>query len=196
MILGLTGGYCAGKNAAAALLEARGWTAVDVDRLGHEALAAEAGAVAARFGPGVLAADGRVDRRALGAIVFASRKALADLEAIVHPRMFALLDERLASLGAAGGRACVNAAILYKMPVLARCDLVVEVRAGLAARIRRGRARDGLAPLAVLGRILRQRPLWERRPRGARAPLVLRNDDGAEELERGLDALLARAGLI
>jgi len=107
MIIGLTGGYCAGKNAVAAILERLGWTCIDVDRLGHEAIDLAREAIVARFGPGVLGRDGLVDRKAVASIVFADPAALADQEAIVHPIAIRLLDERIAaaeSVARADGR--------------------------------------------------------------------------------------------
>ena len=97
MLLGLTGGYCVGKNAVAAILEKRGWTCIDVDALGHEAVELARDAIVARFGTGVIGSDGRVDRKAVARIVFADPAALADQEAIVHPVAIRLLDARIAA---------------------------------------------------------------------------------------------------
>jgi len=197
VLIGLTGGYCAGKNAVADLLEGRGWACVDVDRLGHEALALSKEAVVARFGPSVLAPDGSLDRRALGALVFADPRALADHEAIVHPAMFALLDRRVAELrsgGGAGADIVINAAVLYKMPILAACEAVIEVRAPLVARLGRARRRDRLGARAALGRILRQGALWRLRGRAEGRIHLLHNDGDLGALEGGLSRLLARLG--
>ena len=114
MILGLTGGYCAGKSTAAAILKDEGWTIIDVDALGHRALELSASAVADILGPQVLGPDGRPDRRAIGAIVFADPRLLERYEAVVHPAMNALVAEAVAG---AGERACVDAALLYRLPV-------------------------------------------------------------------------------
>ena len=97
MVLGLTGQYCAGKDAVARILERNGFRVIDVDRVGHEVLEERREEVAAAFGPGVRRADGSIDRRALGRIVFADPAALARHEAIVHPAMV----ERVRALAAA-----------------------------------------------------------------------------------------------
>ena len=83
------------------MLAARGAVVVDADRLAREAVAVgTAGfrAVADRFGPGVVAPDGTLDRRALAALVFDDPRALADLNAIVHPPVRAAIADRLAEL--------------------------------------------------------------------------------------------------
>ena len=85
---GLTGGIAAGKSEVARQLAAHGALVIDADVLAREALAPAtpgALAVAERFGEGVLAANGSVDRAALAKLVFSDAAARADLNAIVHP---------------------------------------------------------------------------------------------------------------
>lgn len=192
MILGLTGGYCAGKNLVARLLAGRGWACCDVDVLGHAALERNLNDVAELLGPGILRTDGSPDRREIGRRVFADPALLSRYEAIVHPALFALVDE---VLGETGDRdLCLNAAILYKLPQVARCEAVIEVRSFLPVRIRRGRARDGLPPAAILDRIRRQKPLWERRRDYEGRLYILRNSGSEARLARRLDAVLERLG--
>lgn len=194
MLVGLTGGYCAGKNTVAALLEDRGFLCFDLDKLGHEALGLEETqeAIAWRFGPGALGEDGYLDRRALGRLVFQDPEGLADLEAIIHPAVYRLLRPRLAAALAEGRKVCLNAALLYRMPEAAKCDFVIEVVAPLGARIRRGRRRDGLDTRAILARIRSQRPLWRLRRGLGTKVFFLRNRRGGPELEKGLGRLLER----
>ena len=189
MTIGLTGGYCAGKSSAAAALRGMGWTVIDVDALGHEALARSAGAVAELLGPGALKSDGTPDRRAIGALVFADPALLARYEAIVHPAMNALTAEAVAS---AGDRACVDAAILYRLPIAAACDAIIEVRAPLLSRIARGRSRDGLGVLAILRRIARQRPLRIAGAAYAGKTIVVRNHGGKAAFERAIRTAVGR----
>lgn len=190
MTLGLTGGYCAGKSTAARALASDGWTVIDVDALGHAALAASIDAVAALLGPGARKTDGSPDRRAIGALVFADPALLARYEAVVHPAMNALLDSALAR---AGERACVDAAILYRLPVACRCDAIIEVRAPLLARLARARSRDGLGARAALSRIARQRPLWRAGRAFAARRLVVANRGDPEALARAAVEAASRA---
>ena len=99
--IGLTGAIGCGKSTVAAYLASRGAVVIDADRLardvtgpGEPALTA----IAARFGGDVIDADGRLDRAALGRVVFGDPAALAALEAIVHP---AVRPRILAALEAA-----------------------------------------------------------------------------------------------
>lgn len=97
--IGLTGNIGCGKSAVGAMLQELGAEYVDADRLVHDLLAEGSpivGRVAARFGREVLAPNGAVDRRRLGAIVFADQTALRDLEALLHPAVRAELRRRMA----------------------------------------------------------------------------------------------------
>lgn len=192
--LGLTGGWAAGKNAVAALLEARGWRTVDVDRLGHAALESKATEVAALLGPSVLDDSGRPVRKAIGALVFADPGLLERYEAVVHPAMNALVDAEIARAERDGVPLCLNAAVLYRMPHAARCAAIVEVRAPLCVRLRRGMRRDGLSLRAAFARVRSQRALLALGSRHSAKRLVLRNSGGLDRLGRALDALLARLG--
>src|ERR1700719_3421917 len=97
-LIALTGGIATGKSTVAAMLAARGAAVVDADAVAREVLQPGTPGFARaleRFGEGIRQADGAIDRAALGAIVFADPAARADLEAITHPRIRALMSERV-----------------------------------------------------------------------------------------------------
>jgi len=192
LILGLTGGYCTGKSTAAAFLKAAGWTIVDVDSLGHRALALRAAEVAGLVGPAALKPDGSPDRSAIGRAVFSDPATLRNFEAIVHPVMNALVAEAVAS---AGGKVCVDAALLYRLPVAETCDAIIELRSPLLVRLRRARLRDGHGWRVVLDRIARQAPLKAASARFTAKIIVVRNRGSEAGLERRIRAALLRAAL-
>ncbi len=203
MILGLTGGYCAGKNSAAELLEGWGWSCIDVDKLGHEAMELSKEAILARFGPSAVGADGGLDRRALAAIVFSDPAALADQEAIVHPVARRLLEERIADAEAAAraagreSRVCINAALLHRTDRVGSCDAIIELQAPLPLRLVRGARRDGAGLRAAWRRITRQKGFRAALHAAARAsgrPIIpLCNCRGRAALARSLARSLAQA---
>lgn len=195
MILGLTGRYCAGKDAAARILERKGFRVIDVDRIGHDVLEERGAEVAAAFGSGVRRADGSIDRRALGRIVFADPGALARHEAIVHPAMVERVRAIVAAERAAGRDAAVNAALLCRMGLDRLCDAVLEVRACFPRRFLRGIGRDRLGPVQVLRRMRSQRP--EPRRLNRKTPGVdtytVRNDRATtRRLELSVDRVVDR----
>jgi dephospho-CoA kinase len=87
-LIGLTGGIGSGKSTVALMLAERGAVVIDADRVAHEVYAPGTEGfdlLVERFGPSILDEQGRVDRRRLGTLVFNDSKALADLNAIIHP---------------------------------------------------------------------------------------------------------------
>ncbi len=103
LIIGLTGGIGSGKTAVSDRFAALGVPVIDADRLSRELVAQGQPAlaeIAAAFGPAVLTAAGELDRAALGRRVFADPAARRRLEAILHPRIRAAMQERIATLTA------------------------------------------------------------------------------------------------
>jgi len=198
-VVGLTGGTGAGKSTVAGMLAARGAVVVDVDALGREVLEPGGGAhhgVVARFGEGVRGADGRIDRAALAAIVFADPAALADLEDISHPAINLELDRRLAALPE-------DALVVLDMAILLGSrlgrdlhsgrgyDTVVVVEAPVELRVRRLVELRSMAETDARNRIASQPTDGERR---RVADHVVVNDGDLASLEAQVDALLAELG--
>src|SRR5215211_7818825 len=102
-LIGLTGNIACGKSTVLDLLRQHGAQVLDADRVTHELQAPGQlvyHAIVAEFGPGILSAPaGPIDRRALGAIVFADPAALRRLEQIVHPAVRARIMAWLGSMG-------------------------------------------------------------------------------------------------
>ncbi|MDR2194469.1 MAG: dephospho-CoA kinase [Treponema sp.] len=155
MLIGLTGPYCSGKNYIASLLEQKGFSVLDVDTLGHEAIRREREAITARFGADILAAGtGEIDRKLLGKKVFGNQRELVALEAIVHPVANALTSEWIA---ARRGKNCViNAALLHRSVAFERLDAIIIVKAGFLTRLIRARKRDRLPWLDLIKRFRSQ----------------------------------------
>lgn len=180
--VGLTGGIGAGKSAAlGAFRRAGAWT-LSLDAVAH-ALSGRGGAVrkaAARaFGPGVLAADGSLDRAALARRVFADPRARRRLERAAHPPILREMRRRLAR--ARGPVAVVDAPLLFEAGAQSDFDLTVLVTAGRAERLRRVVRRDGASRAAVARRMRAQ---WPERRRAALADVILPNAGSLRELQR------------
>lgn len=109
-MIGLTGGIGSGKSTVASLLADKGAVVIDADGISREVMApggAAYGPIVERFGPGVVAADGTLDRPGLAEIVFRDRDALKDLEGLTHPAIGRLMAERLAEAAADPARVVV-----------------------------------------------------------------------------------------
>ncbi len=98
LALGLTGGIGAGKSEVAGLLVARGAVLIDADQVARDVVAPGGPAyqpLIDRFGPGIVAEDGTIDRPALAAVAFADDDARADLNGITHPAIgVAMIEAR------------------------------------------------------------------------------------------------------
>lgn len=195
-LIGLTGGIASGKSAVSRMLQAASVPVVDADVLARDAVApgsAALRAIAARFGSGMVTPDGRLDRKALGAVVFSDAAARADLNAIVHPAVAALAQERLDALRAQGARVAVyEVPLLFENGLEHAMDATLLVAAPEDLQVRRMATRDALDEDAARARIAAQMPLAEKR---RRATAVIENDGTLDDLAHRLrDAWRAVTG--
>jgi dephospho-CoA kinase len=113
--VGLTGGIASGKSTVAAMLAELGAVVIDADALAHEVVARGTPGlttVVEEFGEEFLAADGELDRPAMGRVVFNDDQARRRLEAIVHPLVFERIVER-------EEQAPAGAVVVHDLPLLA-----------------------------------------------------------------------------
>lgn len=188
----LTGGIGTGKSTVLGMLETRGLPTIDADVLARQVVApgsAGAEAVRARFGPGVLGADGVVDRRALAAIVFADPQARRDLERIVHPAVYAAIGDWFDRLPPSTRWAVADIPLLFETGRQAEFDRVVVVACTPAEQLRRVMARDGLTEADARGRRDAQWPIADK---VARAHDVIWTTGSLAETERQVDAWIRR----
>jgi dephospho-CoA kinase len=188
-LIGLTGGIASGKSTIAAWLRKAGIPVVDADQLSRDAVAPGSPALARiveRFGDEILLPDGGLDRKKLGAIVFADARARADLNAIVHPEVGALALSRLDELRAAGVPVAVyEVPLLFENHLDQMMDGTLLVAASEPVQLRRLMERDGIDEAAARARMGAQMPLDEKR---RRATAVVENDGSREESARQLRA--------
>jgi dephospho-CoA kinase len=191
-VFGLTGGIGSGKSTVAQLMAARGVAVVDADALAREVVAPGGPAyrdVAAAW-PEAIAADGTVDRKRLGAIVFGDPAARARLEAITHPRIAAAADARLAALAAEGHRlALYEATLLVESGRWREFGGLIVVTASTETQIARAMARDGLSRGQAEARVRAQLPTEEK---VRLATHVIDNDGTRAATEAQVEALLAK----
>jgi dephospho-CoA kinase len=169
---------------------ARGAEYIDADRLVHALMepgTPENERIVARFGPDVQAADGRIDRPRLGAIVFADAAALKDLEAILHPSVRAEIRRRLAASTAP--IFVVDAIKLLEGGLAREMDAVWVVVCPRAEQVRRLVAERGLSAEQAETRISAQGSQEEK---ARQATVVIENGGTLAETERQVDAALAR----
>ena len=166
MIFGITGGTGCGKTTALQAIESLGGVVLDCDAIYHELLKNDPGLLAAieqRF-PGVVE-NGQLQRKKLGAIVFADPQALLDLNAITHAAVKAEVARRLESRPAL---AAIDAIELFDSGLASLCDTTVAVSAPLEDRVKRLMARDNIPEDYARARIAAQKDeAWFREHCGA-----------------------------
>ena len=183
-IVGLTGGIGSGKSTVAAILAGLGARVIDADRIGHDVYRPGTEGfrhVVEAFGSGVVAADGTIDRRALGAIVFADPAALVRLNGLVHPLIAEELARSIAAVRADGfaGPIVIEAAVLLEAGWRGLVDRLWVVSVSRETAIARVAVSRGLGRAEVERRLDAQMPDAGRR---RVADLVIDNDGTPAEL--------------
>jgi dephospho-CoA kinase len=166
--VGLTGGLACGKSFVGEELARLGCLLIQADEIGHQVLSpgGEAYAPAVEeFGPGILTAEGHIDRRRLAAQVFGAPDRLAKLNSMVHPAVFRREDELIAEFATREphGIAVLEAAILIETGSYTRFDRIVLVTCAEEQQVERALRRDGALEADVRARLSRQMPLEEKR---------------------------------
>lgn len=164
LIAGLTGGLASGKSFVAGVLQELGAWVVEADQLGHEVLRPEGSAYAAvveSFGTSILNADGSINRATLGSIVFGNPEALARLNAIVHPAVHQLAQQRFREIGTNAPDAVVIyiAAILVETGGYREFPWLIVTRCTREQQVERAMQRPGATMADVEARLARQLPL-------------------------------------
>lgn len=181
--LGLTGGIASGKSTVAAELARLGAVVVDADALSRAAVAIGSDGlaqVAAAFGPEVIAADGSMDRAAVGRLVFADPVARETLNGIIHPLVRAEGRRLVAEAGPA-------AVVVQDVPLLTETgqaeafDLVLVVEADPRQRVARMVRDRGMTEADARARMAAQATDAQRR---AVADVLIVNDSTLEDLRR------------
>ena len=189
LLVGLTGGIGSGKSTVSELLAAKGAVVVDADAVVRDQQRPGMpvfDAMVERFGPGIVGADGKLDRAAVAEIVFADPQALEDLNAIVHPAVGAEIARRMEELSA------TDAVVVLDVPLLVEASrgyplaglIVVDVEPDIA--VERLVMQRGMSEEDARSRMSRQASREERR---ARADVVIDNRGTLADLSRQVDAV-------
>jgi dephospho-CoA kinase len=189
--IGLTGGIASGKSSVGRLLAAQGLPLLDADVYAREALAPGSPggqAVLERYGAGVRAPGGAIDRAALGQIVFSDGAERRWLEELVHPLVRARFAAELEAL-VAEPLVVLVVPLLFEAGLEALCSEVWLVDCNETQQLQRLMARDGLGEADARARIAAQWPLARKRQL---ADVVLNNRGGPEQLATQVEQALSR----
>lgn len=166
--VGLTGGIACGKSHVLAELSRLGAETIDADKIAHQVMAPGHDAfdkIVGHFGRQILAPDGTIDRKKLGAIVFTDGEELKRLNAIVHPQVLSeemLRIEELMLRLAPPWMVVVDAALMIEVGSHTRYDKLIVVYCTPNLQMQRLMSRDGLTVEQALLRISRQMPIAQK----------------------------------
>jgi dephospho-CoA kinase len=133
-LLWITGPAGSGKDEACRMLKKRGFFIIDADKIGHAILNKKKRAVQKVFGPAVIK-NGRVDRKALGHVVFGSRSALRKLDNIVHPAIINVIRSKVRA--SKRNKIAINAALYKQLRSAAPDAFVISILASRGTRVKR-----------------------------------------------------------
>jgi dephospho-CoA kinase len=188
----LTGGLATGKSYVRGRIASRGVPTIDADVIVHGLFAPGSETtrdIVGLFGPDMLAGDGAVDRRALGALVFQDAEARRALEAIVHPRVYDRIVRWMAAQEACGARwALAEIPLLFETGHEGDFDRVIVAACPPEEQVRRVAARDGLSESAARARLAAQWPIAEK---ARRATDVIDTSSSLADADRQVDAVCA-----
>jgi dephospho-CoA kinase len=191
LLVGLTGGIGAGKSTVTGMLAERGAVILDADAFAREAVRSGTEGfrrVVERFGRGIVAPAGELDRPKLAAIVFNDQQALSDLEAIVHPEVRRMIADGITANLDGGAVVVLVNPLLIEMGTHRDCDVVVVVSVSPETQVARSVAR-GMSEEDVRARLAAQLPLEDR---ARQADVLIDNEGSLEELASQVDQLWTR----
>jgi dephospho-CoA kinase len=185
-----------GKSLVAELFRQRGAKVISGDQLGHEALRQPVirAAVAQRWGPAVLEADGSISRGRLAALVFRNARERQALEGLVFPWIERRMAEEIAAARARSEFAFIvlDAAIMLEAGWDKACDWLVYVHTPRAERLRRLQEQRGWGAKEVQERESAQ---WSLTEKVSRADSAILNFGPPEQVAQQVDALLRQLGI-
>lgn len=191
--IGLTGGIGTGKSTVARMLAGCGWPVIDADALVHRLLDTQtpvAREIAKVFGPEVCAADGAIQRRRLGEIVFADPTQRRRLEAIIHPAVRHVMEKEGDIHAKRGTKICLlDIPLLFESNYDWHLDAIIVVTCNEATQLARCREKFGWSDAETHQRIAAQLPLVDK---VRRASFVIENSGSREATRRQVLAVAKR----
>ena len=195
LILAVTGSMAAGKNYVSSLLEKKGFLAIDADKCVHQAIEEAKDQILEAFLPiakekniQIQNPEGTINRKNLGSILFSDEKLLQKQESIVHPKVNEIfnrfIDENPEK------NIVLNATVLYKTPVINRCDAIIFVKAPIITRFFRTKRRDNLPSREIFKRFASQFKIFAKYKFLKSDIYSIWNIGKSNKLEKKLDKIL------
>lgn len=191
MIIGLTGSIATGKSTVTGYLLEKGYPVIDSDKLartvvtlGHPVLEQ----IKKCFGDGVIMADGHLDRKALGSIIFKDAQARQKLNAITHPAINKEMTDQIAMYQKKGHKLIFcDVPLLYESHMESSFDAIWVVYVPEAVQKNRLITREGISQTEADEKIASQLSIEKKKEM---ADQVIMNDGSKEETYKNIEKLL------
>ncbi len=175
----VTGQMASGKNFVCSQLEKMGWISVDADCLVHKAIDNSTEEIVQTFRPytktaklQILTKDNKIDRKALGKLLFENPNLLKKQEELIYPKVIQMTEDFVLQ----NKKAIINATVLYKIPhLLQRCQTIIYVKAPLITRILRAKKRDKLPLKQIIARFHSQKNLFNEYKKSGIKIIIIKN---------------------
>ena len=195
LILAVTGSMAAGKNYVSNLLEKKGFLAIDADKCVHQAIEEAKNQILEAFLPiakekniQIQNPEGTINRKNLGSILFSDEKLLEKQESIVHPKVNEIFNRFIDENP--DKNIVLNATVLYKTPVINRCDAIIFVKAPIITRFFRAKRRDNLPSREIFKRFASQFKIFAKYKFLKSDIYIIWNIGKSNKLEKKLDKIL------
>ena len=186
--IGLTGGIASGKSTVSGYLKQKGIWVVDADAVSRELTqpgGAAIPAIQSTFGDEYILPDGALDRKKMGALVFADASKRETLNALLHPMILSEINRRMEAAG--GKLAVVDAALLIETGLYRQVDEIWLVTVDKDTQLRRLMQRDGFSAAEAASRIRSQMPTEQKKKYADRC---IDNSGELSETYRQVDEIL------
>ncbi|MDT9756448.1 MULTISPECIES: dephospho-CoA kinase [Heyndrickxia] len=191
-IIGLTGGIASGKSTVSNMLKAKGFTIVDADIAARKVVEPGEPAyeqIIEAFGEGILLEDLTIDRKKLGALIFADEALRMKLNSIVHPAVRAWMTrEKDRAIENGEKTVFLDIPLLFESRLTYMVERTILVYVDEETQLKRLMARNGLSEKEAQMRIRAQMPLSEKK---ALADAVIDNNGSPEETKQQLEKIVS-----
>lgn len=176
----ISGGIGSGKSSVCKVLSTLGYAVLDADKIAHQVLQRKTQEIVSVFGEGILEGD-KINRKALGSIVFADKEKLKTLENILNPSIYEEIFNQCQKLESRKKPYFVEIALLFEQRENLNFKHKILITAPKEVVLERVQSRDGLSIEAIKQRIGSQLSVEEKIPF---ATQIIQNDSNFSELEK------------
>ncbi|MBN2618255.1 MAG: dephospho-CoA kinase [Spirochaetales bacterium] len=188
MVLAISGKCCSGKNYITNFFEENKFISIDVDNISKQVFSSLTLEIIKIFGADIIA-NGNIDRKRVGEIIFSNKQKRVELEELLHPKIY---NEIFSIISNRENDYIINIPLLTNRDLIERCNAVIWIKSPLFLRIFRALKRDSYKLISIFSRIIAQRKLSVKYFKGSVDIYYIRNGWSSRLLKKDLKFVLNR----